>query len=159
MEQEQDYSPRISLQVCCRSRRSPLKLFKSAVSYCHHPTGDASSFYCVSWPGSARTPTCLHSMTPLRPARWYSCWGPHKKNRKIHEGEDLDFAIIKVLQLTFRHCLYLACKVFKFCQSLLSVCIGFCKVTKSSVGKCEKVCMAGGKENLWKTFSGQNPSN
>lgn len=67
-----DSSLLLSLQVCCRSRRLPQRLFKSAVSYCRHPTEDASSYYSVSCPGSARIHTCLHSMMLLLHAHWYS---------------------------------------------------------------------------------------
>lgn len=59
------------LQVCCQCRRQPLRPCKSAASCCHLPTEDASSFCCVSWPGFARIPSCLHLMTRLLPAHWY----------------------------------------------------------------------------------------
>ena len=63
-------------QVCCRTRRWPPKLCRSAASCCRRPTGDASSFCCASWPGSATTHSCLHSTTSSAHARWYKSAQP-----------------------------------------------------------------------------------
>lgn len=83
------------MQVCCKRRRWPLKLFSSAHSCCLHPTEDASSSWCVLWHGSARIPTYRLSMTPLWHAHWYKClflfpFLSYLLQYKLYFKEDID---------------------------------------------------------------------
>lgn len=63
-------------QVCCRSRRWPLKHFKSAVCYCRHRIGDSFSFCSVSWLEFPRINNYLHLMTLFPLAHWYTFFYP-----------------------------------------------------------------------------------